>query len=122
MNNIPHKPVAQEKKSKRKFNFIDFLVVLVIISVIGIAFYIFSPWSKIEKLWSNNQVEITYLVEMKDVSPEDIELIKAGDSVKNSVTKNLRYYITFRCFCQCFENQDGYILFLNLSGVVPVYS
>ena len=88
MNNIPHKPVAQEKKSKRKFNFIDFLVVLVIISVIGIAFYIFSPWSKIEKLWSNNQVEITYLVEMKDVSPEDIELIKAGDSVKNSVTKN----------------------------------
>jgi hypothetical protein len=88
MNNIPHKPVAQEKKSKRKFNFIDFLVVLVIITVIGIAFYIFSPWSRIEKLWSNNQVEITYLVEINDVNPEDIELIKVGDPVKNSVTKN----------------------------------
>ena len=88
MSNITHKPAAQEKKNKRKFNFIDFLVVLVIITVIGIAFYLFSPWSKIEKLWSDNQVEITYLVEIKNVNPEDIDLIKAGDSVKNSVTKN----------------------------------
>lgn len=86
MNNIPQKTVAQKKK--RKFNFIDFLVVLVLITIVGAAFYVFSPWSKIEKLWSNNQREITYMVEIKDVNPEDIELIKAGDSVKNSVTKN----------------------------------
>ena len=88
MNNIPQKPVAQEKKKKRKFNFIDFLVILVVVTIIGIVFYIFSPWSKIEKLWSNNQTEITYMVEIKNVNPEDIELIKAGDSIKNSVTKN----------------------------------
>lgn len=88
MNNVSHTPGKSQKKAKRKFNFIDFLVVLVILALIGILIYVFSPWTHIEKIWSNSQTELTYFVEIKDVNPEDIDLIKSGDSVLNSVTKN----------------------------------
>lgn len=88
MNSVSHTTGKSEKRIKRKFNFIDFLVILVILAIVGIIIYVFSPWSRIEKLWSNDQVELTYFVEIKDVNPEDIDLIKSGDSVINSVTKN----------------------------------
>ena len=88
MNNIYNKISKSDKKVKRKFNFIDFLIVLVLIAVIGSLIYAFSPWTNIEKLWANNQTELTYFVEIKDVSPEYIDMIKSGDTVINSVTKN----------------------------------
>ena len=76
------------KKAKRKFNFIDFLIVLVIIAILGIVIYVFSPWAQIEKLWSNDDVELTYFVEIKDVDIEYIDSIKEGDEIINSVNKN----------------------------------
>ncbi len=88
MNNISNKISKSDKKVKRKFNFIDFLIVLVLIAVIGSLIYAFSPWTNIEKLWANNQTELTYFVEIKDVSPEYIDMIKNGDTVISSVTKN----------------------------------
>lgn len=88
MNNISHTPMKHEKKKKRKFNFIDFMVVLVVLALLGSLIYLFSPWTHIEKIWSDSQVELMYFVEIKDVNPEDIELIKSGDAVINSVTKN----------------------------------
>lgn len=86
MNNTSHKP--SKKANAKKFNFIDFLVILVILAVIAILIYIFSPWSKVEKIWTNDAVELTYYVEIKDVQPEHIDHIKNNDIVLDSVTKN----------------------------------
>ena len=87
MNNTSNN-TATQKKPKRKFNFIDFLVLLVVIAIIGILVYVFSPWSQIEKIWTNNKVELTYFVEIKDVDIAYMESINEGDSIVNSVNKN----------------------------------
>ena len=79
---------TQKKVNKGKFNFIDFLVILVILAVIGLAIYVFSPWTTVEKLWTSDAVDITYYVEVKDVAPEYIDLIKEGDTVLDAVSKN----------------------------------
>lgn len=88
MNNSSHNTTVTQKKPKRKFNFIDFLIILVVVAIIGILIYVFSPWAHIEKLWTNNKVELTYFVEIKDVDIAYIESIKEGDGVINSVSKN----------------------------------
>ena len=88
MNSNSHAKIGFAKKAKRKFNFIDFLIVLVIIAILGIVIYVFSPWGQIEKLWSDSDVELTYFVEIKDVDIEYIDSIKEGDEIINSVTKN----------------------------------
>ena len=88
MNNTSHNSTITQKKPKRKFNFIDFLIILVVVAIVGILIYVFSPWSQIEKLWTNNKVELTYFVEIKDVDIAYIESIKEGDGVINSVNKS----------------------------------
>ena len=88
MNNTSHNSTIIQKKPKRKFNFIDFLIILVVVAIIGILIYVFSPWAHIEKLWTNNKVELTYSGERKDVDIAYIESIKEGDNVINSVSKS----------------------------------
>ena len=88
MNNNSHNTTITQKKPKRKFNFIDFLIILVVVAIIGILIYVFSPWAHIEKLWTNNKVELTYFVEIKDVDIAYVESIKKDDGVINSVNKN----------------------------------
>ena len=88
MNSNSHATPGVAKKAKRKFNFIDFLIVLVIVAILGIVIYVFSPWAQIEKLWSDNDVELTYFVEIKDVDIEYIDSIKEGDEIISSVTKS----------------------------------
>lgn len=88
MNSNSHANTSVAKKAKRKFNFIDFLIVLIIVAILGIVIYVFSPWAQIEKLWSSSDVELTYFVEIKDVDIEYIDSIKEGDEMINSVTKS----------------------------------
>ena len=88
MNNNSLNTTITQKKPKRKFNFIDFLIILVVVAIIGVLIYVFSPWAQIEKLWTNNKVELTYFVEIKDVDIAYMESIKEGDGVINSVSKN----------------------------------
>ena len=86
-NNISHNSVNAEKK-KRKFNFIDFLIVFLILSFVALLIYSFSPWSQIKKIWSTNEVVLDYTVEIRGVDEQFIDMIKAGDSAINSVTKS----------------------------------
>ena len=51
MNNASHN--VRKKANRKKFNFIDFLVVLIILAAVAALIYLFSPWSKIEKLWND---------------------------------------------------------------------
>lgn len=79
---------ATQRKHKKKFNFIDFLIVLVVIAIVGILIYLFSPWAQIEKLLSDDSVELTYYVEIKDVDIEYMDSIQEKDGVINAVNKN----------------------------------
>ena len=76
------------KKTKKKFNIIDFFILVIILAVIAALVYAFSPWSHIKKLIKPNEVAFQYAVELKGVDDEFINLIKAGDPVINKVSKN----------------------------------
>lgn len=85
--NISHNGNSAVKK-KRRFNFIDFLIILLIVALIAVLIYAFSPWSQIKKLWASNEVILDYTVEIRGVDDEFVDLIKNGDSAINSVTKS----------------------------------
>ena len=88
-NNIsPKSNRNTASKQKRKFNIIDFFILLIILAVVAALVYAFSPWSQIKKLWKPNQTTFQYAIALKEVDDEFVNLIKSGDSVINSVTKN----------------------------------
>lgn len=88
MKNNSQNNTLTQKKHKRKFNFIDFLVLLVVLAIVGILIYVFSPWAHLEKLWTNNKIDLTYYVEIKDVDIDFVDNIKSGNQIINSTNKN----------------------------------
>ena len=87
MNNANNNSVKNHKKPKRKFNIVDFLILLLILTVIATAIFAIASWSSIEKLWTSNKVSLQYTVELRGVDAEFINNIKPGDAVSDSVTK-----------------------------------
>ncbi len=75
-------------KKKRKFNVVDFLIVVIIVTLVGILIYSFSPWSQIKKLWTSSDISIDYTIEIREVDEEFKNLIKKNDTVIDSVTKS----------------------------------
>lgn len=90
MNNNINTSATKTKKAKRKFNIIDILVLLLIVTVIGVAIYTVYAWSDIKSLWSKNVVELTYVVEFRNVDKEFVDNIESsvGTKVIDSVSKN----------------------------------
>ena len=87
MNNNASNSGNTAAKKKRKFNFIDFLIVLLVVALIAVAIYATSPWSHIQRLWGADEVVIDYIVEIRGVDEQFISLIEGGDAAINSVTK-----------------------------------
>ena len=87
-NNVTNNSAVKQKKNKRKFNIIDFLVLVIILAVIGISVYAVVSWSNIKSLWSTSTVELQYTVELRGVDEEFVNNIKAGDTVTDAVSKN----------------------------------
>ncbi len=87
MNNANNNSAKNHKKPKRKFNIVDFLILLLILTVIATAIFAIASWSSIEKLWTSNKVSLQYTVELRGVDAEFINNIKPGDAVSDSVTK-----------------------------------
>ena len=86
-NNITPNSNSVRKKAVRRFNVIDFFVIVIILLVVAVLVYTLSPWSHIKKFWSTNEVTFNYAVELRGVDAKYIDLIKEGDAVLNSVTK-----------------------------------
>ena len=86
--NITNKSSAKQKKIKRKFNIIDFLVLIIILAVIAASIYVVISWSNIKNIWSVSTVELQYTVELRGVDQEFIDNIKSGDTVTDAVSKN----------------------------------
>lgn len=88
-NNINHTSKTKSKKAnKRRFNFIDLLIVILVLAIVAVAIYAFSPWSKLQELWSIDNTNIQYVVEITGVDSNLLNKIKEGDKVIDSVTKN----------------------------------
>ena len=82
-------PTSPSKKNKNgRFNFVDFTLIVILLLVIGLLVYSFSPISLIKK-WTNKDTRnIQYEVEFTNVDEEFIDMIKADTSVSDAITKS----------------------------------
>ncbi len=83
----PKNGVGNAKK-KRRFNFVDFLLILLILALIGGAIYLFSSGALLRQFRSQQTGTISYTVEIIGVEEDYLDLIAKGDAVGNAVTKS----------------------------------
>ena len=69
---------------KARFNFIDAIIILVILAVIGAAVYLIAVESRVNR--SANMGNIDYVVRISGVSEDALSFISVGDAVKDSVS------------------------------------
>ncbi len=75
-------------KMRHRFNFIDFILILLAAFVIFTAINIVSPMSILDKLNSDPTHTIHYTVEILGVDDEYIEKVKENDAVVDSISKH----------------------------------
>ena len=88
MGNISNTTVKAHKNKRKGFNFVDFLIILIVLAIIVAAVYLFSPISALKKLSEKTTGTLNYTVEIQNVDIEFIEKIKENDTVIDSVSKN----------------------------------
>ena len=88
MNSTVKKNNKKADKKSRKFNFVDFLLILLVLALIAGAVYLFTQGSIFKKLGATEQGTLTYTVEIQGVDAEYLNIIKESDVVVDSVTKN----------------------------------
>ena len=131
MNNNIANNSTKRKKAKRRFNVIDFLVLLIIVTAISVSIYAIFSWSNIKSLWSTSTVELQYTVELRGVDKEFINKIKAGDTVTDAVSKNqlgvvdnvdsIEKYTVLDYTRNEIENEDGKTSTVTYNGVLSEY-
>ena len=87
MSNVSNVSVKNQKK-KRGFNFVDFLLILIALAIIGGIVYLFSPISFLKNMRSKINGTLDYTIEIQNVDARFIENIKENDIVIDSVSKN----------------------------------
>lgn len=90
MGNVSNKSsiANKEKKKKKGFNFVDILLILIALAIVGGVVYLFSPMSFLKDLTSKINGTLDYTVEIRNVDIMFIENIKENDIVIDSVSKN----------------------------------
>ncbi len=78
---------SKSGKKTRKFNFIDAVLIIIILLVGAAVVNVFSPFSWLSNLRSDSTREIQYTVELSGVDGEYIDAIKENDTVVDSVSK-----------------------------------
>ena len=129
-NNITNSS-SKQKKAKRSFNVIDFLVLLIIVTIIGASLYAIFSWSSIKSLWSTSTVYLQYTVELRGVDEEFINKIKAGDTVTDAVSKNqlgvvervdsIEKYTVLDYTQSEIQGEDGKASTVTYNGVLSEY-
>lgn len=79
--------VKKSSKPRRRFNFIDVLLILLVLAVIFVAVNIVSPMSVMDKLKSETKHTIQYTVEFTGVDNDLLDKIKEKDTVVDAVSK-----------------------------------
>ena len=75
------------KNKKFRFNFIDFLIIVLILAIIAAVVYIFVPLSWLNQ--NKGTVDLQYYVEFQGVDEAFIENIEENDVLIDSVSKNV---------------------------------
>lgn len=88
MNNNNNHSKHPRHKGAYRFNFVDFILVLLCVAIVAGCAYIFSPNFKIDLFNTKEAVTIQYVVEIKGVDEEFVEMIKENNAVIDSVSKN----------------------------------
>ncbi|MBO7310250.1 MAG: DUF4330 domain-containing protein [Clostridia bacterium] len=79
---------TKKAKHKGKFNFIDFLLVLIVLAIIAALVYVFLPSSHIKRVTSDKTLDMQYTIEILGVDEQYISNIVENDTVIDSVTKS----------------------------------
>lgn len=90
MNNANSGSTSSVKKKKfsGRFNFIDFILIVIVLLVIATVIYVFAPFSRLRDMTSSQSVTVQYTVEILGVEEAFIEKIKENDFVIDSVSKS----------------------------------
>ena len=80
--------VKQKRKRKGRFNIIDFLLIIIVLLIISALIYVFLPSRLINKITSDDTVDIQYTVEVLGVDEDYLDNIAENDPVLDSVTKS----------------------------------
>lgn len=75
------------EKRRRRFNFIDLLLIIFVLAVVFVAINIVSPTSLLDKLKKDSVHTIQYTVEFTGVDKSYIDKIGENDTVVDSVSK-----------------------------------
>lgn len=75
------------KKQRRKFNFVDLLIILALLLLAAIVINIFTPGSVFGNYFGKEEVTIQYTVEFTNVDQTFVDKIKEADNVVDSVSK-----------------------------------
>ncbi len=119
---IKKKAKKPSEKKQRKFNFVDFLLILLILAIIGGAVYLFLPGSFINKTGKAKTGTLVYTVEIKGVDGDYLNKIHENDVVVDAVTKNTLGtvsavdYNTKHTALEYVQQQDG-----TYEGVLSEY-
>ena len=79
--------VKSSAANKKRFNFVDVALILLIIGFTVTLVYFFSPVSRVKKLGKTQEKNIEYTIEIIGVDKTFVENIKEGDTVIDSVSK-----------------------------------
>lgn len=85
-NNVPAKKTRGIKQ--RKFNVIDFLLIVIALLVVAALVYFFLPSTVIKTITADKSEEIQYSIEILGVDEQFLDNINEDDVVLDSVTKS----------------------------------
>ena len=93
MNESNNSTQQIKKRSRKKFNFVDFLLIVVVLLITAGLVYLFLPSSLVKNITADKTVSIRYVVEIKSVDGQYIDNIAASQLVQDSVSKSEIGYV-----------------------------
>ena len=93
MNESNNSTQQIKKRSRKKFNIIDFLLIVVILLITASIVYLFLPSSWVKNITADKTVQIRYVVEVKCVDEQYKDNITASQLVQDSVSKSEIGYV-----------------------------
>ena len=79
---------AVARKKPYRFNFIDVLIILLVIAIIFVAINVIAPMPFVKQLQAEKKLTVQYTIELSGVEEAYLNKIKENDSVVDAVSKN----------------------------------
>ena len=87
MNENNNSTQHTQKRTRRKFNVVDFLLIVVVLLICASLVYLFLPSSLVKNITADQTVPLSYVIEVKGVDEQYIDNISVLDLVQDSVSK-----------------------------------